>query len=358
MLRRAGVVGIQVLLLLLAVEGVSRCALGRPPARLPLAERRHTEYDPELGWVSRRSVRIDDLYGPGKFLRTNARGYRGALETASTVPAGKRRVVCSGDSFTLGYGVDDDHTWCARLAVLRPGLETVNLGQGGYGIDQAYLWYRREAPALDHQLHLFAFISEDFLRMESDTFLGYGKPVLALGPGGELETRNVPVPRDELRAQWLVDEFPGLAQLATFTLLTRLARQLAPARPPPRSDTLALALRVFEELRALAVAHGSALVLVQLPQPEDLRPGASDAARGILAVELAKRGIAYVDLVPAFRALSPADRAALFIAAGALPFDRAEGHYTEAGNERVARLLLAALERDPAARAALGRPAE
>ena len=36
-------------------------------------EQSHTEYDSLLGWVSRPSIYLPDLYGKGVYLRTNAR---------------------------------------------------------------------------------------------------------------------------------------------------------------------------------------------------------------------------------------------------------------------------------------------
>lgn len=141
------------------------------------AERLNTEYDPDLGWISKKSFAAQDMYGPGVALHTNARGFRGQDAVADSVATGKRRVVCSGDSFTLGHGVADEETWCSVLG--SDALETVNMGQLGYGIDQAYLWYMRDARTLDHHVHLLAFVTDDFRRMALDRFLGYAKPLLS-----------------------------------------------------------------------------------------------------------------------------------------------------------------------------------
>lgn len=103
-------------------------------------------------------------------------------------------MICSGDSFTLGYGVRDDETWCHQLMQLDDRLETVNMGQGGYGFDQAYLWFRRDGVRLAHHVQVFAFISDDFRRMERVEFIGYAKPVLRV-VGDSLRVDNVPVPR-------------------------------------------------------------------------------------------------------------------------------------------------------------------
>src|SRR5262245_61369217 len=148
--------------------------------RTPAAEASYSRYDETLGWVSQPNVTRPDMYGPGVYLRTNSEGFRNDRDFARAVPPGKTRIICSGDSFTLGFGVNNDQAWCQRIAAINPQFETVNLGQGGYGFDQAYLLYMRAGRELDHQVHLFAFITDDFKRMQSDQFLGYGKPVLGI----------------------------------------------------------------------------------------------------------------------------------------------------------------------------------
>jgi hypothetical protein len=108
---------------------------------------------------------IPDMYRPGVSLRTNSRSFRGGREFTEAVPSGKFRVICSGDSVTLGFGVGDDHPWCKLLESLDQRLETVNMRQAGYGVDQAYLWYKRDGGAFRHHVHLFAPIVDDFRRM-------------------------------------------------------------------------------------------------------------------------------------------------------------------------------------------------
>ena len=140
----------------------------------PIAERLHTRYDAELGWIHIPGWHMADFYGPGSDLSINAQGFRDTADTPLAATPGLIRAICSGDSFTLGYGVGNAETWCAQLEVLEPRLETINMGQGGYGIDQSYLWYARDAAPLEHQLHLFGFIREDFGRIQSSEFLHYG----------------------------------------------------------------------------------------------------------------------------------------------------------------------------------------
>ena len=80
---------------------------------------------------------------------------------------------------------------------------------------------------------------------------------------------------------------------------------------------------------------------MHLPTRADHRAAKrTDLWRAFLAQELAQRGIAYIDLVPAFRQLPGDELDALFIAEGAMDVPGAAGHYTEAGNHLIAELLM------------------
>ena len=182
-LRRVRIITGNILIIaviLVVIEGLASYSLFARDmmTKVPLAERRHTQYDPDLGWSNIPDVDIPDMYSAGISLRTNGQGFRNDHDFDKSVPDGYKRVICSGDSFTLGYGVGNDHTWCQRLSALDSRLETVNMGQGGYGVDQAYLWYMRDGRVLEHDIHVFAFITDDLFRMLRSQFSGYGKPVL------------------------------------------------------------------------------------------------------------------------------------------------------------------------------------
>lgn len=334
------------LVLLLLLEGGASAVLFLRDSRTarPLAERLHTTHDPELGWVNLPGVHRPDLYGPGLTLTTNARGFRGAAPVESAVPTGRLRLICSGDSFTLGYGVGDTDTWCHRLQMLDPRLETVNMGQGGYGFDQAYLWYRRDGATITHDVQVFAFITDDFRRMESPSFLGYPKPTLAIR-GDSLVVEHVPVPdRSRGIAGWLTRNARPLGSLRTVQLLRRLQARGERGTPVPADSppTRAVVARVIAELQRQHAARGSRLVLVLLPTAYELDGMTEDAAdwTRFLADEAASLGATYLDLFPTFRALEPAERASLFLAEGQVSYPAAAGHYTAAGNGLVASELL------------------
>lgn len=325
----------------------------------PLARLLHTHHDPDLGWANIPGVRIEDMYGPGVWLQTNGQGFRAERDYSKQVPPGHLRVVCSGDSFTLGYGVANDQTWCARLEDLDPRFETVNMGQGGYGVDQAYLWYRRDGTRLDHDVHIFAFIFDDFHRMQERAFLGYEKPVLAIRDG-ELVVDNVPVPQRPFCAAWRDPLQAITAELRTSALVRRIGGRSkaepadeSPGAADPSRATWDVVRKVIDDLVAANRAKQSLLVLVHLPTPGDFRQGISDPWRRLAKREAEQRGLPYLDLVAALRRMPARSVESLFIAPGAMQYRAAAGHLTPKGNEWAARELYDYLAAQPAIEARL-----
>jgi hypothetical protein len=320
----------------------------------PIQERHHTRYDSELGWVNEPGMSDPDLYAPGRGITTNSQGFRNTRDFPVEVPAGRLRVICAGDSFTLGYGVDDSDSWPAQLAALDPRLETVNMGQGGYGVDQAWMWYRRDGLELDHQLLLFAFIGDDFERMRKATFRGYGKPLLKV-VDGRIAVGNVPVPRSSFRFPLLTQNLPLLEELRIVELGRRVLRKLRGGEPAARRLDLderqarELSLAIFRDLERATSARGARLALVLLPNLDSRRPGQLQGipayARAALE-QAAAEGLAVLDLTPEFAALDPQPRQELFIPAGELPLPGAKGHYNARGNRFVAEALHARLLAD------------
>jgi hypothetical protein len=349
-------------LLFIIIEGLASYGLlVRDVMRTSLiAERRHTKYDPDLGWVNEPNVYIPDMYGPGVYLRTNAQGFRSNQNINAAVPDGKARVICSGDSFTLGFGVDNDHTWCQLLSLLEPRLETVNMGQGGYGVDQAYLWYKRDAARIEHQVHLLAFITHDFYRVQSDSFLGYAKPALDVA-NGALVVKNVPVPRRSYYLSWITQSIEKLRRLRTVELSTRFIQKIrhtaVASRQPlqgKRNDKTREVLRkIFEDLKRIDEQRSSKLVLVYLPTIDELKGGGPQDWTEFLEEEARALGIPLINLFREFRSLPYDEIGNQFIPKGQLAYQHAEGHFNVAGNELVAKMIYEQLTKQPAISCAL-----
>jgi hypothetical protein len=301
--------------------------------RVPL-ERRHTQYDEELGWINLPDVYVKDMYGPGKDFRTNSMMFRNNKEFSHQIPAGKIRLLCSGDSFTLGYGVDNDSTWCQQLESNHSGLETVNLGQGGYGIDQTYLWFKRNVAKLDYDVQIFAFISDDFARMQRASFSGYGKPLLVL-ENGSLVNKNRPVPSFAYRFPRSVILREEIANLNLVRILRGIALRLAPVEEqiPTQRETHAgdVVLSILTDVKQVNQARASVAVFVFLPDSLDyIGHRESEHWRSFLKAASVKHQFLFIDLVDDLRTVAPDNFRVLF---------GDNGHYSEEGNRFAANVL-------------------
>lgn len=311
----------------------------------PIAERKHTEYDEELGWVNLPNIYVKDMYGPGVSLTTNSQRYRNQNEFGFEVPDGKVRIVCSGDSFTLGYGVDDDHTWCQLLTTMDDRLETVNLGQGGYGVDQAYLWFKRNANMLEHNIHIFAFITDDFRRMQNNSFAGYGKPVLTIRDGS-LYQANKPVRKRAYYSPYLTTALTRLEMLTEELRTTRLLRKDTSQSESKKTNVLGngrnrhtqeVVSMIFAELQRINKSKQSLFILVYLPSnhKEYMGDYLTDYWRKYVQREAEDKGYVFIDMVQELRSLPPTTVKELFLVK--------DGHYSLRGNKFVADILFQTL---------------
>jgi len=309
-----------------------------------------SQYDPELGWRNTAGFYSPDLYGPGLWVKTNGEGFRNGEDFPGPAPAGKLRVICSGDSFTFGNGVDNDHAWCAQLAALDGRLQPVNMGVAGYGVDQMYLLHQREAQRMSYHVHVLAVIGEDFRRMPRSAFLGYGKPLLKVS-GGELVVTHVPVPRPGASPRWTFWGGHLLSEMRSVAYLQKLLHRSAAAAPPPASPGLAaegtreVAARVLAALAALDRQKDATLVVVYLPTLEEL--DTTDEAgtwRGFLREECARQGIAFPDLTPGVQQLPYVQMTRLYIPLTS----HSAGHLSDAGNSYTAEKICQALSANPA----------
>ncbi len=342
------------LVLVLVLEGIASIYYAFREAFVspPVAESLYTAYDRDLGWINLPNVYLPNMYGPGKYLKTNSQRFRNNEDFAQQVPRGTTRIICSGDSFTLGFGVDNDHTWPQLLATRAPNIEAVNMGQGGYGADQAYLWYKRDGTPLDHNIQILALIAPDFYRMQHSSFNGYGKPMLAV-ENDRLVTKNVPVPRSmQVWSPKLSRATNALSNLSITRLLRHVLKlDVAPALTESRrelnQETALAASYMLDDLLAINRAKNSVLVLAYLPTREESGGDLKTSWRKFMAEYARQRGVLFLDVADDFHGLSPQQLDEFFIGAGAVDFPGAAGHYTDAGNGFVADVIYRRLLANP-----------
>ena len=324
----------------------------RRQATLPKAgrfeEESHAQYDAEIGWVHRPNTALRNFYGPGRHLHINSEGFRANGETPSREEKA-RRVICLGDSFTLGFGVDDRDTWPAQWERLTPDIRTVNMGQGGYSVGQCCLWYRRSGPALKADALVFAFIVDDIWRMRGERMAnGYGKPRFSAA-AGRLTVSGQPVPTKIETGRPLRETAEEIRFLADHNSIARTLRAVSggastvPAGEEAAEQVLVL-LAVLDELSEAARSERIPFLVVLLPELREFQDASLKQARRAVSEAVSEhlrgRRVPLLDLFDAF-VEGGADRYSHYF------LEERWHHYNEAGNRLVAERVDAALRKLP-----------
>jgi hypothetical protein len=116
------------------------------PKEFPSIEKKegsYRVYDPLIGWSLGTLGKDEPLYYSNRFaIRCSIEDYlrHKAANNIEILPE-MYDVICIGNSFTHGDEVKCEETWASYLADMR-SLQVLNLGVGGYGIDQAGLRFK------------------------------------------------------------------------------------------------------------------------------------------------------------------------------------------------------------------------
>jgi hypothetical protein len=235
--------------------------------------RPQTSRDTLLGWVNRKTPTVD----------STARAH----------------VLCAGDSYTAGDGVDEAHSWCALLQRRYPGVQTINVAEGAYGLDQMYLWYKRDGVRIPHDVQILAVTDGVLNRASTEELNGRHKPSVTL-EGGRLVTHNVPVrPQTaaDLNHEYAERTFNELRVVQLFKSDDARDANARVQNHWPAYEAM------LDDLAATHRARGSRLVVVYLPIFREARAGTNDDRRKRLAEFAQGHNISFVDLTPALRTL-------------------------------------------------------
>ena len=287
-------------------------------------------YDPKLGWdwhVEDDRIRGDRRYEVGK-----------------RVP----RIVTIGDSFTWGAEVHDHQCYPFFLEQELSGVEVLNMGVNGYGIDQAVLKYlehgRRYAPRV---VILGIFIRDyDRVRVSQQSF---AKPLFVFdAETGNYELRNTPVPPPDDYYKRVKQQYEHTRLVMLPFLDSRL--QLAWAQWVDRNaeqryynDTDRLNEFLLRMLKEDVENHGSHLLIVHIPPGVVFRNDGlleeheRDPRRVRLLKVYKKTEIPYVDVFSHFqheyRRAEVLDSFYIHRRNGSI------GHFTAKGNHTLARIV-------------------
>jgi lysophospholipase L1-like esterase len=334
--------------------------------------------DPDFGFWNKADLRDkqfqNDVGTPPYRVTTNERGLRMDRSVVAPKPDDLRRVLVMGDSFVFGVGVNNSHTFPARLeqrlnktaGEALPRFEVVNAGCPGWGTENALAFYRKVGVELDPDLVVVCFYRNDLkdnmrrlvyqlrdgvLSHEPDTRYGRVKRLVDRLPGYRFlaERSHLVNLFRRVVSQWLTQphrerrlppsvrdvENPSPTPSPTPPIVIEYVENPIPGGPEIPAY-LAGQTRVFaalvEGFLETAARDGVPVLLVLLPGLHDCYP---EPARDYTAVQTAARywnergAPRAIDLRPLF--LEKENIEAFF-----LPSD---GHYSVEGNALVAELL-------------------
>ena len=184
--------------------------------------------------------------------------------------SGDLRAIALGDSFTWGNEVAADENFAHLLDAADNGLQVLNMGVPGYGIDQMVLKYERHGAVLEPDLIILGIYVSDYER-STVGFTAAAKPLFHL-LGGELKLGNSPVPSPAAALEQIARSLDGRLYLEEF-----IESRLPDARQPAAACFEASDLLIEGLLRRLveALADEQQLLVLHIPRGESfVRPDA------------------------------------------------------------------------------------
>ncbi|QDU67790.1 hypothetical protein [Engelhardtia mirabilis] len=319
-------------------------------------------FDRDLGWAPRpeMSLGIDGYDWAG--CRDDG------VPTAREKDPARTRVAAYGCSFTHGDGVGGADAWPAALEALEPRFEMLNLGVGGYGLDQACLRQLATAADLAPDEVWLGLLPAACLRVTTrfrpivrhwSSALAF-KPRFVLAGDGTLRTLPNParsledvvalcedqelfLERTEEGDRWIARARPAwlpagshpLHWTAAGRLILTAWENVGRAHERHLGPRGAEAHRLLDAIVMLskndAEGRGARFRFLILPGPTDLEylDLHSEGYWSTLVEDLRARNVEVLDLTDALLA-ARASGINLFLA---------DGHYTVAGNRVVAKAL-------------------
>lgn len=164
-----------------------------PHSRDHIVPGRLFRMDPDLGWSLRngesgrhQTKNFDVQY------RVNAFGYRDRERVSDKNP-GVQRVLLYGDSQAFGWGLPMEDRYSDLLEDRIPNVEVWNLAVPGYGLDQEFLSFERDAKQFSPNVAIFLTSQNTLPRTQYRYKYKKYKPQFLLDDAGDVTLIPVPV---------------------------------------------------------------------------------------------------------------------------------------------------------------------
>lgn len=309
------------------------------------------EYDKELGWklipnYEGRFVHRDfDIE-----VKTNSDGFRDREYQREKTPD-TVRIVSLGDSFTWGWGVENNEIYMEVAENILDGVEILNMGQNGYSTGQELLLLKRAVKAYSPDFVTLGFFINDL----DENVAGRGKPLFDV-VDGEIKITEPPESQTlELRVKSILVENSYLFVLINYGY-ERISRWLK--QSPASNEHQALSSRysiymtepneevekewnVFENITHEMIDEiDGNLIIIYIPNRSEVELDKNAAsknngseesyARNRISQFALENDIRFVDLTETFR-----DKYKL----GEAIYFEHDGHMTRMGHQRAGEVL-------------------
>ncbi len=275
------------------------------------------QFDPLTGWSKRPgAVSTRETSEFNVRYEINALGLRDSDTTSYAKPEGTYRVLCLGDSFTLGYTVDERDLFVEQLgrAWRSEGrrVDIVNAGTEGWSTDQEVEWFRSEGVKYQPDLVLIFPYENDLYWNGQTQYRRFPKP--RFGADGALDS---PALKDPGPTSWIEHTALGLLFEGTpkdpsgilevpfeqtkFSLSSGkqdeapvvkkpglLPREWAALMVTPPDFMVDATLRTrggLKTLRDACAKSGAKLVMVPIPPKAAVQQGALDSLRAVVCLK-------------------------------------------------------------------------
>jgi hypothetical protein len=309
-------------------------------------------YDDLMGWTLGRNTKRKNrniLYW------SSAEGIRAQNEGVTFSNArGKKRIALVGDSYTYGEDVTYEDTWGFLLEKEFGEVQVLNFGVSGYGVDQAYLRYEKDARVWNPQIVIFGLMDHDLQRTMNvypwisylNWMVPFSKPRFILRDREIIRLNVPPLAPDAIFGRKSITELPFLEydrgyigrdwehRLYDVSYLARLFATKFPRWSPEHPDVSNEALvsvnaAIMQHFFRSAEQAGMIPIVVYFPWKAELERADRGEPNSPLAKQvLHQAGIPYTDTTSCLFELNAADR---FLPEG--------GHYTAQGHAAVAKCL-------------------
>lgn len=295
--------------------------------------------------------------GKPSHIRINKLGIRGPELSRD---AGKPIVLCLGDSFTYGAGVDEDETFTADLNKSSGGkYVAVNAGVVGYNLSQYYSRLASIGGELRPAVVVLGIFANDWEDLGYSAYLVDRGGNLVIAPasmraadfnaGGIQESwEDAARARRGKTLQWAITnsrlielvymrifyarmargrgEAGGVAP-GSWQRFGVLTRDLLQGRSNPEIERIrASGISLIEAMDAMTKGWGGRFAVMYIPFEDEIGRPELDALHNRLIESLNERGILAIDLLPLFRAEQ--EPLKLYLAG--------DGHFSPAGHRAAA----------------------